>query len=72
MDRGMVSENNVEYFKRGGRLYIVGMPKSLLKLYERKLLLQVWRTVHEGLEVGLCPVSDGAEVFILCRARNGN
>jgi transposase len=68
LDRGMVSEENVEFLKQGGRRYIVGTPKSMLKRYERELLAQDWCTVHEGLEVRLCPAPDGAEVFILCRS----
>jgi transposase len=68
LDRGMVSEDNVEFLKQGGRRYIVGTPKSLLKRYERELLAQDWQPVHAGLEVRLCPAPDGAEVFILCRS----
>jgi len=68
MDRGMVSEENVEFLKQGGRRYIVGTPKSMLKRYERELLAEDWRPVHEGLEVRLCPAPNGAEVFILCRS----
>jgi transposase len=68
LDRGMVSEENVEFLKQGGRRYIVGTPKSMLKRYQQELLAQDWRTVHEGLEVRLCPAPDQAEVFILCRS----
>jgi len=68
LDRGMVSEDNVEFLKQGGRRYIVGTPKSMLKRYERELLATDWRQVHEGLEVRMCPAPDGAEVFILCRS----
>ena len=68
LDRGMVSEQNVEFLKQGGRRYIVGTPKSMLKRYEAELLAQDWRAVHEGLEVRLCPAPDGEEVFILCRS----
>jgi len=68
LDRGMVSEENVAFLKQGQRRYIVGTPKSMLKRYERELLSQDWRVVHEGLEVRLCPAPDGAEVFILCRS----
>ncbi|HET6218265.1 MAG TPA: IS1634 family transposase [Acidobacteriaceae bacterium] len=68
LDRGMVSEDNVEFLRQGGRRYIVGTPKSMLKRYEQELLAQDWRQVHEGLEVRLCPAPDGAEVFILCRS----
>lgn len=68
LDRGMVSEENVAFLNQGGRRYIVGTPKSMLKQYERELLAEDWRAVHEGLEVRLCPAADGAEVFILCRS----
>ena len=82
MDRGMVSADNLEFLQQGGRRYILGTPKSLLRKFEQQLLAQDWREVHEGLEVKLCPVphpSDedpslgtpapgGEEVFILCRS----
>ena len=68
MDRGMVSEENVEYLRQGGRRYIVGTPKSQLRKYERELLSKEWKQVHEGLQVRLCPAPDGKEVFILCRS----
>jgi transposase len=68
LDRGMISEDNVEFLKQEGRRYIVGTPKGMLKRFERELLSSEWRQVHEGLEVRLCPAPDGAEVFILCRS----
>jgi transposase len=68
LDRGMISEDNVEFLKQEGRRYIVGTPKGMLKRFQRELLSENWRQVHEGLEVRLCPAPDGAEVFILCRS----
>ena len=68
MDRGMMSEDNVEYLRKGGRRYILGTPKSQLRKYERELLSTEWKQVHEGLQVRLCPAPDGKEVFILCRS----
>jgi len=68
LDRGMVSEKNVEYLQQGGRRYIVGTPKSLLKKFESELLAQDWEQVREGLQVRLCPDPTGEEVFILCRS----
>jgi hypothetical protein len=68
LDRGMISEANVEFLKQEGRRYIVGTPKGMLKRFERELLAEDWRQVHEGLEVRLCPTPDGNEVFILCRS----
>lgn len=68
MDRGMVSADNLEFLQRGGRRYILGTPKSLLRKFEQQLLASDWREVHEGLEVKLCPAPGGEEVFILCRS----
>jgi len=68
MDRGMVSADNVEFLQQGGRRYILGTPKSLLRKFEQQLLASDWREVHEGLEVKLCPAPGGEEVFILCRS----
>ncbi len=68
MDRGMVSENNLEYLKAGGRRYIVGTAKSQLKRFETELLSEDWAQIREGLEVKLCPSPDGEETFILCRS----
>ncbi len=68
MDRGMVSEDNLEYLREGGRRYIVGTPKSQLKRYEQELLRADWQEIREGLEVKLAPSPDGEESFILCRS----
>jgi transposase len=68
MDRGMTSEDNVEFLKQEGRRYILGTPKSMLKRFKQDLLSQEWKQVHEGLEVRLCPAPQGEEVFILCRS----
>ena len=68
MDRGMVSADNVEFLQQGGRRYILGTPKSMLRKFEPQLLDSNWREVHEGLEVKLCPAPGGEEVFILCRS----
>ncbi len=68
MDRGMVSEENVEFLQEGGRRYILGTPKSMLRRFERQLLSNGWETIREGVEVKLCPGPDGKETFILCRS----
>jgi transposase len=68
MDRGMVSEENLEYLKAGGRRYIVGTPKSQLRHFEKELLREDWEEIREGLEVKMCPSPDGKETFILCRS----
>jgi transposase len=71
LDRGMVSEENLEFLRAGQRQYIVGTPKSQLKRFEQQLATQDWHVVRAGLEVKLCPSPDGgAETFILCRSRD--
>jgi transposase len=69
MDRGMVSEDNVRFLREGGRRYIIGTAKNSLRKFERELLAEDWKQVHEGLEVRLVPAPEGEEVFILCRSR---
>ena len=82
MDRGMVSEDNIDFLLQGGRRYIVGTPKSMLKQFEAEVLKDDWNTIRDGLEVKLCrrpreasevgtdaPDDDG-ELFILCRSRD--
>jgi transposase len=56
MDRGMVSEKNLEFFRQGQRRYLVGTPKALLKQYEQELLSDDWHTIREGIEVKLLSV----------------
>ena len=68
MDRGMASEDNLEFLQEGGRRYILGTAKGMLKRFEQELTAKDWKEVHEGLEVRLCPAPEGKEVFILCRS----
>jgi len=71
LDRGMVSEDNLDFLRAGQRQYIVGTPKSQLKRFEQQLAGQDWHAVREGLEVKLCPCPDGGEeTYILCRSRD--
>jgi transposase len=81
LDRGMVSEANIEFLREGRRRYIVGTPKSLLKKFEQELLQEDWHTIRDGIEVKLCAVpraddgveadaSEETETFILCRSRD--
>jgi transposase len=68
MDRGMVSEDNVEFLREGGRRYIIGTAKNSLRKFERELRAADWKQVRAGLEVRLVPAPGGQEVFILCRS----
>lgn len=70
MDRGMVSEENLEQLRKWNASYLVGTPKSMLKAFEQRLLEQDWQQVEPGVEVKLCAAPDGTdETFVLCRSR---
>ena len=68
MDRGMVSEQNLEFVRgRDGR-YIVGTPKASLRKFEAALIEKDWEEVEKGVEVKLVPSPDGEETFIVARS----
>ncbi len=70
MDRGMVSEENLEWLQAGDRRYLVGTPRTQMKRWARELSAQEgWKKVREGLEVKQCQGPDGKETFLLCRSR---
>lgn len=60
MDRGMVSEANLRFLREGGRRYIVGTPKSMLKKFEQQILSEDWHKIRDGLEVKLCELPGDA------------
>jgi transposase len=68
MDRGMVSEENLQYLRDRGGQYIVGTPKQMLRAFEQHLTEQDWTQAQEGVEVKLVPAPDGDETFILARS----
>jgi len=69
MDRGMVSEENIEFMKGRGAKYIVGTPKSMLRKFEHELFSKGWEEVHCGIEVKRCVCPEGGEeTFVLCRS----
>jgi transposase len=69
MDRGMVSEDNLELLRKSRANYLVGTPKSLLKDFESRLVDEDWETVEPGVEVKLCAAPGGGqETFVLCRS----
>jgi hypothetical protein len=63
-----VSAEDLEFLQEGGRRYILGTAKCMLKRFEQELTAKDWKEVHEGLEVRLCPAPEGKEVFIPCRS----
>ena len=69
MDRGMISEDNLEFLRSENRRYIVGTPKNQLKRFEQELLKADWKQIRDGLEVKLCPAPEGIETFVLCRSQ---
>lgn len=70
MDRGMVSEDNLDMLREAKANYLVGTPKSLLKHFERDLLEQDWERVEPDVEVKLRAAPNGEnETFVLCRSR---
>jgi transposase len=82
MDRGMVSEDKIKFLRDGGRRYIIGTPKSMLKKFEHEILKENWHTLRDGLEVKVVPwpkddqdeattdADASPEKFILCRSRD--
>ena len=79
MDRGMTSEDNLQFLRQENRRYIIGTPKTMLKKFEQELLKEDWTTIRDGIEVKLCKLpqeetSSAAaavtETFILCRSRD--
>lgn len=69
MDRGMVSEENLETLRKRGATYLVGTPKAMLRKFERELTDKDWSEIRPGVEVKLCAAPDGtAETYVLCRS----
>ena len=69
MDRGMVSESNLDYIKAQGCRYLVGTPKASLRGFESHITAEGWKQVHEGVDVKLVPCPDGTtETYVLTRS----
>jgi transposase len=71
MDRGMISEENIDFLRGRGARYLVGTPRSQLKQFEARLLeKENWSEVQEGVEVKLVAHPDEGtdEQFVLCRS----
>ena len=71
LDRGMVSEENIDFLRAREARYIVGTPKAQLKKFEAELCDETnWAQVQEGVEVKLVPHPDGQgqERYVLCRS----
>lgn len=71
LDRGMVSEDNLEFLRERKAHYLVGTPKAQLRQFEPPLLEEKeWSQVREDVEVKLLahPDGKGREQFVLCRS----
>lgn len=71
MDRGMVSEDNLDFLRERKARYIVGTPRQQMRHFEAQLLEQEnWSQVQPGVEVKLVghPDGDGTEQYVLCRS----
>ena len=68
MDRGMVSEDNLQFLRNRDGFYLVGTPRVMLKRFEAYLLDSDWSKVQEGIEVKLVSSPNGRETFVLCRS----
>jgi transposase len=70
MDRGMVSEANLDRLRAAGASWLVGTPKAMLKDFERQLLDESdWAKIEPGVEVKLCAApGNETETFVLCRS----
>jgi Transposase DDE domain len=71
LDRGMISEENLDFLRERGACYLVGTPKSQLKHFQARLLEEAdWTEVQPGVEVKLVGHPDGGEEqYVLCRSR---
>src|ERR1700737_1407276 len=67
MDRGIVSEENLEAIRRRGGQYLVGTPRSQLKRFETELLKEDWTRVRPEVEVKPVAIPQGEETYILSR-----
>jgi transposase len=71
LDRGMISEENIDYLRERQARYLVGTPKSQLKKFQAHLLEDKdWTEVQDGVEVKLVghPDGQGHEQYVLCRS----
>jgi transposase len=71
LDRGMISEENIDFLRERKARYLVGTPKSQLRRFQTQLLEQTnWAQVQEGVEVKIVAHPDGGgdEQYLLCRS----
>lgn len=70
LDRGIVSEENLQWLRSRDALYLVGTPRAMLKQYQTALREKDWTQVYEDIEVKAVPGPQGTETFLLCRSQS--
>lgn len=71
MDRGMVSEDNIDFLRQREARYLVGTPKGQLRKFEADVLDESnWSEVRPGVDVKLVKHPDGKEneQYVICRS----
>jgi len=73
MDRGMVSEKVLTKLRESNARYLVGTPKSMLKVFEHEMNDDGWTTLENGVQVKVCAAPENlddtsGDTFVLCRA----
>jgi transposase len=69
MDRGMASQENVDWLNETGRRYVIGTPKAELKRWMKQIEdSATWRRIRDDVEVKVCRGPEGSETFLLCRS----
>jgi transposase len=69
MDRGMASQENVDWLNETGRRYVIGTPKSELKRWVKQIEdSATWRRIRDDVEVKVCRGPESTETFLLCRS----
>src|SRR3954466_12077713 len=69
MDRGLVSEENLQAIRKRGGQYLVGTPRRQMKQFEEELLKEDWTRVRPEVEVKKVAIPQAEEIYILCRTR---
>src|SRR6202049_274836 len=69
MDRGIVSEENLQAIGSRGGQARVGTPRRQMKQFEQELLKDDWIQVRPEVEVKKVAIPQGEETYILCRTQ---
>ena len=66
-DRGITTEDNLQWLRERGACYLVGTPKPQLKAFEQHLTETDWQKASSEVEVKLCPNDN--DVYVLARSQ---